>query len=434
MGWMMVVMVAACVSAGGALAIDMDTLVADPTNVNVLRQYYQPMELRKLDGMNNVTQVFSSGFSRRGAGDAGMWNDEVNPLRVANTPVTHTWLFPDARVVGSWRMITASGRNPNSFVLEYLVEPGTDNWQTWSSQTFVSGTGGTSNFTEDAVKAYGIRYTATNTDAESDNRAFELNALQVFLASADSAAAKGLTPTSVRYTDGYSILTQPGVVNRSWASSNSGPWKAPTTSTSISSMYNGNPASAGELKNNYNEGLEGFRENRAYFVIEMNEETPMTSFSLGFTKEHGWAGNWEVYTIDVPVVMGGSNDPATALGSSIADITNLGWTLQYAFGYGEYSNGQPIRLGCGVMPNPRFGEPGEPEFFNSGDGTSADFLMTNPGFWQAVLVVWDAQTSNSNALKQFELYGSAVMIPVPEPATMTLLVLGGLAILRRRLV
>jgi len=397
-----IMIVAVCLPAGGAWALDMNSPVADSTKINVLRQYYTPQELAKLDGMNNVTQS-SEGFFRLGAGDGGGWNDEAN-LGGEDVWVSHTWILPGPRVIGSWKIETSP--SPATLIVEYMDAQGA--WHTWNTnqahQDFLEAyddsgevkyrlSSHNATFQETPVTAYGIRYRATNGQY---NGVLRVNELQVFLAANQA----------VKYTDGFNILTQPGLVNTDayWRSKTEGAWQAPNGGDATI-LYNGNVHhDSNELKNQ-TEGT------RSYVGIELNDQAPMTSFTWGGTNGQGWTGLWEIYTC-----VGDFIDPAN-LGNTKDDLIEAGWTLQYQ--YTAYTD-QGHATGSGFVPD--FGD------------TSSDFLFLVPGFWENILIVWDGQFG---AMRELEIHASGEILRqagfgVPEPATMTLLALGGLSLLRRR--
>jgi len=407
LGYVLVMAAALCV-AGGAAAITIDTVVPDSTKINVLRQYYTPQELLQRDGMNNVTSAAWSNLERWGSNDGGGWNDEAN---IQSAPCSRTWLFPngEAREIGSWSVEIATA--PGTLVMEYLDEFG--DWHVWSTKTYsytytfanttnlytageqVILPGGTvgAMYTETPVTAYGIRYTASEAPQRVNVRDGEyvieadrlrFNEIQVFLTAGQD----------VKYTDGYNIFTQ-DIVKNEWTSDTAGAWRKPNGG-SAAMLHNGfvHLDPAGELKNQE-------VDTRSYVAYELYEATPMTSFTWGGTNGQGWKGGWAIYTCNGEFI-----DPSE-LGNTMDDLIAAGWTLQYAYA-------ESRETGSGYVPGV------------SGD-VSSDFLFGVPGFWKNILIVWDGQ---NGAMRELEIHASAILIP--EPATMSLLALGGLALLRRR--
>ena len=390
---LMVVAVVVCV-AGSALAAGIDTLVSDPTKINVLRQYGGTAtadvtgnelwiggdDVMYQRPLNAVTQsVYNIG--RVAAGDGGGWNDEAD-IRPRDwdedtetwltwPTASHTWIFPGARVVQSWCVQMET--SPGTFEVQYLRTPGTDDWVTWDTKQYTVNSSFTDyNQYDTSVTAYGIRYVASNGSASNPLRVSEL---QVFLA----------PDQTVTYGDGYNIFTQ-DIVAQHYTSRTDGAWVGPNGG-SAEGMRDG-VANSPELKSQNGTG-------RSYVGYTFTESIPLSSFTLGGRKDQGWKGNWEVYTCN-----GGFIDLSEMEGCSAADLVEAGWTLQVSYSYGR-DMGSTTLL--------------------------ADFLFAQAGFWDNLLVVWDVQ---GGAVTEFELHGSAARIP--EPATMTLLALGGLALLRRR--
>jgi len=381
--------------AGGAWAAENKNTVisgTDVTYINVLREY------SGTDGKNVIGLGTWNG--RNGANDGGAWNDEVQCGDSATglEEYTHTWMLPDVRTIGSWcvQMQTA----PATLKLEYLTAPLEEGgkWVQWNTNNDAFAPGatysgktdsGTSQnwFTETPVNAYGIRYVASGLTRDTANGYLRLNELQVFL-------AEGQT---VSYTDGFNVLTLPGLVKAQYTSGmKSGVWASPT-SGNAGLLCDGILYAGGEL----HAKPEGGREGRAYIGYALDGSTPMTSFTIGGSSEQGWDGYWEVYTCNGEFI-----NPAD-LDNTIEALTQAGWTLQYS-----YTTLDPAHRAGGRSSDP------------------CDFLFENPGYWDNILVVWDLQ---GGAIRELEIHAAAALIPpVPEPATMTLLALGGLALLRRR--
>ena len=141
----------------------------------------------------------------------------------------------------------------------------------------------------------------------------------------------------------------------------------------------------------YSDSLGGESGNRrAYMTWGLDEAYQMDFGVLSSALEGAAPSNWEIYTSNDPNAFAGLDGLSAA--TPLA-LDGLGWTLQYQ--QGAASSREQI------------------------------FAFDQPGEYRYLLLVLNGQ---NNPVTQLEVFAKAV----PEPATMGLLVLGGLAMLRRR--
>jgi len=238
-----------------------------------------------------------------------------------------------------------------------------------------------------------VKYTAIGTAGGAAQYNYALGHLNLYLSAGQQIPL---------YGSGYSLIHDTSRVVSSATSPHSGAWRNPAFNGYMAT--NGNYESYEIKAQGAAEAYDGLR---AYVSWNFDQAYQMDFAVLAGVYDYSIT-NWELYTIN-------TDDPAalfTALNAleeaTVEAIQSLGWTLQY-----------------------QYGEPGGWDKDNNrlpttpASGLEHVFDFVQPGEYQYLLFVQDTQHP---AWGQLEVYANAV----PEPATMGLLVLGGLAMLRRR--
>lgn len=133
---------------------------------------------------------------------------------------------------------------------------------------------------------------------------------------------------------------------------------------------------------------------RVYYRMDLDKAYQMNYATLGSDSsgnQWGAFGNAEFYTHN-----GSLLDPSGLGSASSASLTGQGWVLQKAW--------------------------------TADTANAKSFLLSQPGLYNQILLVWDeGGASQSGRLTNLEIFAS-----MPEPASLSLLALGGLLLARRR--
>jgi len=196
---------------------------------------------------------------------------------------------------------------------------------------------------------------------------------------------------TIGITDGYSLM------NLSSAQGGPGPipndplyfggWRVGNTTANANGLVNNNPLSHGLVQENKDVLQSEVGDMPNFFVLPLNDLYSLVAFSMGSVNLQQWTGFVFEYTADETIT------------------ANTDWKLAYMHANFD----------------------GEGKFLS---WKSFDTLMVafeDPILARYVKISAPYRASGDGMMGSFELFAG----PIPEPATMTLLALGGLAMLRR---
>jgi len=392
--------VAALLLCGPALGAEL--LFNDSTKVNIMRQYDVTTQTM-MDGYSVVREKtgdfrydWSSPSWQIGHREGGSFLTDVN---TATSLIT----LPSEQTIGSFSVQFSASYQPQLAPYQWVLEGYNekDGWFTMydslDDDRYASGINTYNiNGTFDAVTVSKVQYTAIGKDPGVDEEGDPIPPAQYNYALAHLNLFLSAGQDVPLYGSGYSLIHDAGRV----VSSNTSPYQGPIGENPATGPWcNQNANGMLAINSNYEsyelkcQGPgEGNNDLRGYMSWNFDQAYQMDFGVLCGVQDYS-IRNWEVYTIN-------TNDPAAlfaalnALEEATSEaIQELGWILQY-------QQGNSWTWEC-------------------------VFDFAQPGEYQYLLLVQDTQQP---AWGQLEIYANAI----PEPATMSLLALGGLALLRRR--